>query len=174
MGESLPYVQFFCRMAISLIFALSCTSKLRQFAHFQLTIIKFHLMPLHLVRVAALLFVSSEGLIVILLAGGGPLVDVGFVLALCLLILFTTALGSVLVRRLKVACQCFGSSDKDVSSIDLWRNAGLLLCTTAGFITTVLSSSSTLTLVSYILLALMALVFVIVWVQLHEVVQLFQ
>ena len=100
----------------------------------------------------------------------------GFGLALLLLLLFSSALTSVITRSIHTSCNCFGTSEKEVTHTDLWRNAGFILCALGGCASLSWEGGAqeTLSLAAWAVTSLGALVFVIVWLQLQEIVSLFR
>lgn len=103
------YLQAFCRIFLGLIFLLSSVSKLRDMMGFRRTINNFQILPPQFNHFVAWLFMGSEIIVVILLVIGGPTLLYGFLLAASLLIVFSLALVSVLIRKLSTSCHCFGS-----------------------------------------------------------------
>ena len=170
------YMQAFCRVAIGLIFAISSISKVRDIVQFQQAIWGFHLLSRPLSNLAALLFLCGEFAVVLLVTIGGPLLLYGFALAILLLLIFCAALASVRIRKLQVACNCFGSSKKSVTSVDIWRNAGFLFCAGGGCETLIWTRGAQESLegIAWLFIALGAGVFVMFWIQLGEIVQLFR
>src|ERR1700737_4006721 len=126
------YILAFCRVTTGLVFAISSLSKARDIPTFKQAVLGFRLLPQHLSGPLAILFLCGEFTVVLLVTIGGSLLLSGFVLATLLLLIFCGALASVLARRLQTACNCFGSSEKNVSSADIWRNLGFILCASVG------------------------------------------
>jgi uncharacterized membrane protein YphA (DoxX/SURF4 family) len=92
------YILAFCRVVTGLAFAFSSLSKARDFPRFRQTIMHFGLLPERLSGLAALLVLGGEFVVVLFVAIGGPFLLAGFLLAALLLLVFCTALTSVLVR----------------------------------------------------------------------------
>ena len=166
----------FCRVVIGLVFAISSINKTRNIAQFQQTIARFDILPASLSRPLALSFIGSEFAVVVLIAVGGFFLLPGFTLAMFLLLVFCGALLSVLARRIKISCNCFGSNEKQVSSSDLWRNGGFLLCALGGCVLfmrmNILQGNTSLP--EWIFAGLGAIVFVSTWLHLEGIVQLFR
>jgi uncharacterized membrane protein YphA (DoxX/SURF4 family) len=173
---ALLYLLVFCRVAIGLVFLISTLGKARDLAGFQQTIRTFNLLPRRLSGPAALLFVCSEAIVVILIALGGVLLLPGFLLALGLLLLFCVALASVLARNIQTSCHCFGASKTPVSSLELWRNVGFILCALGGCLALLWAKDTapSLSLPEWFLPGLAAALFVLLWSQLGEIAQLFR
>lgn len=170
-----PYLLAFCRVVIVIVFAVSSVSKAVDIARFRQTIRTFHLLPERLSSGAAILFLVSEFAVAVLAALGGSLLLFGFALAVGLLLLFCLALVSVLVRGIRTSCHCFGQATKQVSHLDIWRNIGFIVCALVGYITLIWTKNSQepMDLVKWTLIGLAAGVFVMIWTQLAEIVQLF-
>lgn len=170
------YLLVFCRVATGLVFALSSFSKARDFAQFQQALVGFQVLSRSLSKFAALLFLGGEGAVVLLIIIGGPVLFPGFALAILLLLIFCAALVSVLIRRLPISCNCFGSNTMPITQIDIWRNVGFLLCAGGGCEALIWTHGvqESLAWMLWLLIALSAGVFVMIWIQLGEIVQLFR
>lgn len=112
-----------------LLFAVSAVSKATAFRSFKAAIRSFSLVRPAAATPLAFGVLASELLVVLLLMAGGVAAVIGFVLAICSLLVYTTAISLVLIRRQAVICNCFGPSDRAVSPWDVARNALLIgLC----------------------------------------------
>ncbi|GIK56288.1 MAG: hypothetical protein BroJett015_19510 [Chloroflexota bacterium] len=127
------YLLAFCRITIGLLFAASFGGKVRDRKGFAQTISRFGLLPQRWSYPLALLFLGAELLVVILIIWGGPLLAPAFGLAFLLLVIFTVALASVLIRNISTTCHCFGRSEKQVTYADVWRNIGFIGCSLLGW-----------------------------------------
>lgn len=170
------YLLAFCRIVVGLVFAVSSISKARDIAQFRQTVRSFQLLPQRLNGGAALLFLGGEFTVAIFVLIGGPLLLPGFSLAIGLLLLFSTALVAVLARSIRTSCDCFGSSARLVSRLDVWRNVGFILCALGGCLALIWVGDSplSLSLPEWILPGLAATLFVLVWSQVGEIVHLFR
>lgn len=170
------YLLAFCRVAVGLVFILSSLGKARNLAQFQQAILGFRLLPRQVSNFAAFLFLGGECAVVVFMVIGGSLLLSGFILAILLLLLFCAALASVLIRRIHTACNCFGSSQKPITLVEIWRNLGFLLCAGGGceVLLWTRGAQGSLEGIGWLLIALGAGVFVIIWIQLGEIVQLFR
>lgn len=170
------YVLTFCRVVTGLVFLVSGVSKSGHLPQFKQTIINFRILPNQLSGIAALLLLAGEFGVVLLMIAGGNFLLPGFVLAIALLIVFCGALASVLARSLRTSCNCFGPSEKPVTVSDLWRNLGFIGCALGGCVTQtwLRETDTTLSWLAWISISLGALVFVVIWVQLGEITQLFR
>jgi uncharacterized membrane protein YphA (DoxX/SURF4 family) len=170
------YMLAFCRVVIGLVFVVSSVSKALNIAQFRQTISNFHILPGRLSGVAAMLFLCGEFVVVVCVLIGGSLLAIGFSLAIFLLLLFCIALVSVLARGIHTTCNCFGPSAKQVSHVDVWRNVGFILCTLGGYgaLAWTKSTQGNPGLLEWGLTGLGAVVFVVIWIQLGEIVQLFR
>ena len=160
----------FCQVVVGCVFAVSSFAKIKDFSPYLTAVAAFRLVPTPFVRVSALFFLVCEILVVILLFIW-PII--AFSLAVILLLLFSVALTTVLLRGIQTTCNCFGSSSHSVSYTDLIRNIGLLLCAGGGAYLTVLTHTSTpLTFFEWGVTALFACTFAIIWTQIGEIVRL--
>lgn len=166
----------FCRIAIGLVFGISFLSKIINIPTFEQTITNFHILPEQLNRVAALLFLGGELAVSLLVAVGGLFLIPGFLLSIALLLLFCGALVSVLCRKIQTSCNCFGSTEKPVAVTDVWRNAGFIVCALigCGALVSPNNAEGHLGLADWGLLGLGAALFVALWLNLSEIVQIFQ
>ncbi len=170
------YMLAFCRIMIGLVFILSSISKVRDIAQFRQTIRSFHILPQWLSKVATVLFICGEVAVVLLILIGGPLLMLGFSLAISLLLVFCLALVSALVRRMHIFCNCFGASTKQISHFDVWRNAGLIIFALLGCaaLAGLNGGQGHLSLTEWGLIGLGGVTFVALWLHLADIVQLFQ
>ncbi|MEM8536022.1 MAG: MauE/DoxX family redox-associated membrane protein [Chloroflexota bacterium] len=168
------YVLVFCRIVIGLLFAISAINKLRDFGSFAQTITRFRILPGHLSTPAACIFVAAEVIITIMMVFGGVWLWPGFLFTILLLVAFSVALGSVLARNIQTSCNCFGNTDKPVSTADIWRNLGFTLCAIGGCVALSIAgtTASSLGLIEWAMMAASATVFVVVWMHLSDIVQL--
>jgi hypothetical protein len=168
------YLLAFCRIAIGLTFVISSGSKALSFGDFQQTLHRFRLLPATLILPVALLFLGGEILVVLFMIFGGWLLLPGFALAIVLLILFSSALLSVVIRGISTPCNCFGPSQRSVSRIDIWRNLGFLVCALGGYAGAVWSQKAIESLgnIEWVFAGLGAAVFVLIWTQLGELARL--
>jgi hypothetical protein len=172
----MAYVLTFCRVVSGLVFLISGVSKASHLPQFKQTIVTFRLLPNQLSGIAALLFLAGEFSVVLLMIVGGSFLLPGFILAITLLTVFSGALVSVLIRKLRTSCNCFGPSEKPVTVSDLWRNLGFIGCALFGCVTQtwLRETNTTVSWLAWIPISLGALVFVVIWVQVGEITQLFR
>jgi uncharacterized membrane protein YphA (DoxX/SURF4 family) len=170
------YILVFCRIFIGLVFGYSFLRKAMNIPAFEQTILEFHILPNNFSRITALLFLSGECAVTLLLMVGGPFLILGFILSIFLLLLFCSALVSLLHRNIRSSCNCFGPTQKPVSAIEVWRNIGFILCAIIGC--GVLAASNNgqghLGLIEWGLIGLGAAVCVVIWIQLGEIVYIFR
>lgn len=172
----LLYLLAFCRVAIALLFVASLAGKITNVALFEKTIAGFSILPPQASKPAAFLFLAGEAIVVVLVAAGGPLLGLGFLLAIVMLLVFSGALISVLWRKVRTSCNCFGATDQPVSPFDVWRNAGLIVCALGGLqaFVALRGEQGNLSIIEWGLIGLGAALFVAVWINLKEIVQLFR
>ncbi len=168
------YVAALCRIVIGLAFSWSFMGKIRQPQAFVQTIRSFRLLPVAGPPLAAALFLIAEGAIVGCMTLGAGWVGPGFALAGGLLLLFTGALMTVLVRRQATSCNCFGPSDQPVVPLDVVRNAGFLVWAGLGWVLDSLFPTPPLTAAGWLLAVVGAGLFVVGWLHLRELTQLFR
>lgn len=171
-----PYLLIFCRAALILVFAISFARKVVNIAQFQSTISNFHLLPSQMSKGAALAFLGGEGSVILCLVFGSAFLVSGFTLASLLLLIFSGALVTVLVRKIATSCNCFGSSEKQVSLTDIWRNILFLFCALGGLalLMQIGGAQTSIDFVAYLESAICATIFVVFLLQLHEIVRIFQ
>jgi hypothetical protein len=167
----MPYLLAFTRLTMTLVFLLSFVGKIRSWSTFKSVIVNFRLLPSVLAPAAATVFISSELAVVILLSLGGNLLIWGFILSALLLLAFTIALASVLIRKIRTSCNCFGPDNKLVSPFDLGRNAGFIICAVIGGSTS--NYSQDLAFVGWGLMCAAAATFVLVSLNLRDIVDIF-
>ena len=129
----LPYLLAFSRITLGLLFAYSFVTKAWDVAQFAGSIGRFDLLPRRWNKIAALLFLSWEAAVALLLLAGGRFLPLGFALATLLLALFTMAILSAVARKIETPCNCFGASAKPVSYYDAGRNFGFIGCSLLGW-----------------------------------------
>lgn len=120
------------RIAIAAIFAVSATGKALDVAGFRESVSEFRLLPTAWINPAVWTFLCLEFAVVIALIIGDGLLLPGFVLAACLLLIFSAALSLALLKGARTTCNCFGRTQERISPYDLARNAMLLVCSLAG------------------------------------------
>ncbi len=166
---SAVYVLMFCRITIILVFALSLGGKILDIVNFQEAIVDFRLLPTRWSKAAAWTFLGVESAIVLLMAIGGSVLLIGFLLAMALLTVFSAALVLVLQRDIRVTCNCFGRTERRISPYDVARNVLLILCGLVG-VWALVSPLQSLSEVEIILIGLMAVCFVVLVTNLADVV----
>ena len=176
----ISYGVAFCRLVIGLTFAFSFAGKVRDIQSFVQTIRRFKLLPGWLSRAAALAFLCGELAVVLAMIPHPPplshwergIVTVGFLLAALMLLVFCAALASVLIRKIRTSCNCFGASVKQVSPYDIVRNIGFITCALGGCGMQAGGqySLAVLGVLEWGLAGAAAAVFVAVWVQIGEIV----
>lgn len=166
------YLLAFCKITVGLLFLVSFFSKIQSFSLYVTTVSNFRLLPNSLNQLAAVLVLISELLIVLFLFKWQV---IAFCLASILLIIFSAAFASALVRNIQTTCNCFGTSQHPISQVDLLRNFGFLLCSCGGgWLATKSEVTVSLAPLHLGITGLIAFVFVLIWVQLSEIYRLFQ
>jgi hypothetical protein len=129
------YLNLACRLSILGVFLVATVTKTRSRAERQnvRTMVQAtRLLPQRLVRPVTAILLVSEAVVVVLLAT--PWYRVGFALAALLLVVFIAGTALMLNQGKRVACACFGSSNKPLSAIHLYRDSLLLLGALAGLL----------------------------------------
>jgi hypothetical protein len=167
---------------IGLTFAFSFAGKLRDIPSFVQTIRRFKLLPDWLSRAAALAFLCGEAIVVLAMIPHPnsasrwekEVVLGGFLLAALMLIVFCAALASVLIRKIQTSCNCFGTSEKQVSTYDIVRNMGFIVCTLSGCGVQIggQTSLTALGVLDWGLAGIAATVFISLWVNIGEIAAL--
>lgn len=170
----IPYLQAFFRLTIGLVFTLSFLGKMRDPYSFILAIERFRVIPHNLSRITAYIFLTGELMVIITMLLGGPFLFWGFLLAAVMLVIFCFALASTIVRKIQTSCNCFGISEKPVSIYDIVRNVGFILSASAGcgISTLAISKAPELSWLEWVMVSVMAGVFLLVWVQVGEIAAL--
>ena len=170
------YTLAFCRIVIGLVFGYSFLRKVVNIPAFEQTITQFRVLPQRFSRIAALLFLGGEFAVTFLLIAGGSFLSLGFFLSIFLLLLFCSALLSVLHRNIRTSCNCFGSTQKQVSAIEVLRNIGFLSCAVTGCAILAVSNNGQgqLGLFEWGLIGLGTAVCFVIWTQLSEIVHIFR
>ena len=171
----LSYVLAFCRVATGLVFAWSFVGKVQDISSFIQTINRFKILPKKFHQPAAVAFLASELVVLGTMILGGKLLLWGFLLAGLLLISFSIALVSVLIRKIQIPCNCFGSSQKPISSFDVFRNITLILLSLSAYGLLIANGESLMAMLGWSdwgLIGVAAFVFVMVLVQLREISQI--
>lgn len=163
-------IVMFCRITIAFLFIYSSGSKLLSLRDFAVTIGDFKLFPRRWSKPAAYIFVAGELITMILVVIGGVVLPIAFLLAMLLLIGFSIALASALWRKLDLNCNCFGRTERRISSHDLIRNLLLTLCSLTG-LWMASSATTNLSMGEIVLLALMSAVVLFIVIQLRDIVE---
>lgn len=156
-----------CRIAIVLAFALSAGGKALDMPSFQFAIKDFRLLPAHWAKAVAYCLVSLEAIVVLLMLNERA-VFLGFGLATGLLALFTTAVVMTIQRNMSITCNCFGRTERRVSTYDIGRNVILIGIAVAGAWLS-LTSSSSLASGELVLSGLLAVSVVVLAINLSDV-----
>ena len=170
---ALSYILVFCRVTIALTFLISSISKAFDLKHFRRTIDAFDILEYRYVNPTALFLLSGEVIIALCMILGGRLLLPGFFLAIVFLLLFCIAMASVLVRKLSLSCNCFGPNNKSITGFDIARNVGFILCALAAnfILFGAKQTQQSLSMLEWVTIGFSAAVFVILWIQLGDIVQ---
>jgi hypothetical protein len=170
------YILFFCRAIFAFVFSWSFLGKIHSPNAFVRSIQNFRLLPKSFTKPLAWLFMFGELVVVIAMIIGRDFLVWGFILGTLLLMIFSLALALVLASKIKTSCNCFGASEKLISPYDLVRNIGFISCGIVGvFLQSIANNDLALIdLLSKIFMSLVAIVFVLIFTQLEDIVSLFK
>jgi len=127
--NSSELLQFSINVAV-FIFMFSIIGKLANIKAFAHNIKEFRLLSPTLVWFATVIIITAEvATIVTLLLG---FFVFGMLLAISIMLLFTSAIVSVLVRDIETGCHCFGIRDDPISGYDLVRNLCIIIILVLG------------------------------------------
>lgn len=163
----------FFRAVILLVFGLSVAGKIVDMPAFQRAVRRFRILPDTWATWAAWAFLLAE-LACILLMIYSKGISWGFGLAFLLLVVFSVALLSVLLRGISTACNCFGDSGKAVTWCDPVRNLGFLSCAAGGWVAATGGQHGPVGILEITSMSLGAIVFVSVMTHLDEIVHIFR
>ncbi|TDE58166.1 hypothetical protein E1295_06025 [Nonomuraea mesophila] len=164
------YALLFFRLSLALVFVLAVVAKLRDLPAFTKATADLSGLPARAARPAATAVVLAEATAAVSIAAGGAALTWGLALAAGLLLLFSAQLTLALLRGRSVSCNCFGRSTQPISALDLLRNAGLIACACAALVLQLLTSHQSVVRTDALaLVAVMALLFVTVWLRLPDV-----
>lgn len=168
------YLVVSCRLILIVVFLFSAYSKLRDFSTFRTTIVRFNIVPEPSSHFVALSVLTAEILTIVLLSSDRSLLMWGFLLGGGLLTVFSIALYSTLVRKIKTSCNCFGSSEQVISKHDLWRNLGFIVCALLGLTlaSTTKALENSLNLVEWLFVSFITVSYVVLCMNLREISEL--
>lgn len=175
----------FCGFVVIIVFGMAFLGKARDRQALEQTVQAFSLLPLRWNRAAAWSLMIGEAMVVVLmllvLLGGlfqnfaflGALRMVGFGAGSALLVIYTGAILSALARHAPITCNCLGASQRRISSWDLVRNAGFVLCGVGGALLAADNRAyAQLHLQEWMLMALLAAIVVVVLINLSDLAEL--
>ena len=168
------YELLFCQLAIGILFAMSAFGKIKNPRAFSAAIADFQILPSGWVKLASKLFLIGEITVIIFIVVGGSLLTVGFLLSIVLLVVFSVALIIVLIRKVKISCNCFGRKEQPISTYDVVRNISFAVCSGLGLILIQTNTDiQSVSILDLILLGLMAVTLVSISVNLVDIAQVF-
>ncbi len=164
-------VALFCIFTIQVTFLISFSTKLFDVRKFVTAIEDFQIIPKRYALLSAVITLTLEGSIVILLIFEGFWRIAGIGIAAGLLMSFSAMIAWTLHRNLSVSCNCFGSSKTTLNRYDLIRNIGLFIISLLGIgLASVAPVMSISTLTAALPILWMAIGFVIVWINLNRLI----
>ncbi|PKO05311.1 MAG: hypothetical protein CVU41_11785 [Chloroflexi bacterium HGW-Chloroflexi-3] len=172
-----PFLLLFLRYVIGFVFIFSLYGKLKNIPSFIQTITNFRFFPQKFSKPLAYLFLTGEVSVVVSMLIGINLLFWGFLIASLMFLAFSIALTSVLVQNIRTSCNCFGPDEKDVSVGHVVRSLGFLICGVLGIVITTHIHQYTLLQPEFFLIVTtgsVSIAFVIVWMNVTEIIKLFQ
>jgi hypothetical protein len=163
------YLLALCSFILGLTFLLSFYRKATDFEEFEYSFEGFQILPNSLICPAAYLVLASELILIGFLALGGAFLIVAFPMALLMLLIFTLAMFSVVVRKIENPCSCFGATDNLISGYDVLRNIGFMLWAGIGW--HLIGEPQTLLVWEWLLISLIAAGFVVIWIRLRYILK---
>lgn len=174
-----------CAALLAVVFALSCSSKLRNAAarrEFIRSVRNWQLVPARLVRPIGVALIGAEGAAAVLLAAavvlaasgaGDGLQVVAFGGAAGLLFVLTGGLLAIVRSGRAVSCACFGATASPVGRVHVVRNLALLATAGVGLATAASGAGSSLPPAVALLCSGAGLVGALVLTRLDDLVGLF-
>lgn len=170
------YIRFFCRITVIFLFAFSFITKVFDINNYVNSIKRFNIIPSRFSKIAAVIFTLLECSIVLLLISDVDFQLIGFGIAFVVLLTFTFAIGSALMRGMRISCNCFGSSETRISSYDIFRNILFIILTLIGAVLLIdgRNTLENIVLVEAIIVSFWAIAFIMISTHLSNVSSLFQ
>jgi len=166
----LYYLLVLSRTILIVTFVFALASKLLDISKFERTISEFQFISHKFTKISAYLVLIIEALTIFLLVNNKPFLIWGFSLAILMLIIFSIILRSTLKRNLQVPCDCFGSTKKNISIYEIWRNISLILLGVLGILTGLpLQSIPNLSLIEQGFFSLVAIAIAFILVNFQEI-----
>ena len=142
MSDVTSYLTVGCQAVIAVTFGTSTAAKVTgraAYADFQHWLSASAGVPSRLAAPVAVVAVAAEAATAVAMVIP-PLVRAGFVAAMVLLIAFTASVRSMIRRRVKVPCRCFGAGRHPPGAAHLSRNLTLLVVAAGGLVTAIASA----------------------------------
>jgi hypothetical protein len=170
----ISYAACFFRVVIGLVFGISVVGKCKDVGSFKRTITKFRVFPAKYTNGLTLLILLGETSTVIAMILGGNYLFWGFLLAIALFLSFSIALALVLIKGIDTSCNCFGPHNKKITHLHVIRSAGLMASALIGWLLNSLwhSQLHPIDILGWLLIGAVAGTFLLIWIQLDDVVQL--
>ncbi|MDQ3288588.1 MAG: hypothetical protein M3Q42_10095 [Pseudomonadota bacterium] len=122
-----------CRWFVAVVLLAAAVAKIADLTGFAASLSNGFSVPDVLSRPLAVGIVGAESVAAAGLAAGGESARWAAVVALLLLVVFSLAIGTVLLMKRRVSCRCFGASTQTLSTVDLGRNA-IYIAAAAGYL----------------------------------------
>ena len=158
----------FFRISVGLVFLFSFVGKVQDIRTFIRTISTFRLFPQSFSQPLAYMILLGAMLL------GGKFLFWGFLIASKMLLAFTIAIASALARKIKTACNCFGTGDNEISNGHVIRNIGFLFCGLPGLaITAKLNLYGQYDFFTVLIIGIAAIIFIAIWTNISDILKLF-
>jgi hypothetical protein len=170
----MSYLLTFFRFVIGFVFVIAWVGKVRDIPAFVQAIDQFRFFPPRFSKPLAVLYLLGEfGTIVAMLIGGGFL-KWGFLLATLMFLSFSIALTSVILRKIKTSCNCFGPDQKDIGFGHVLRSLGFMLCGVGGGLMLSFHHGplEPVGVLYQVFIGIFSVAFVIVWMNIEDILQL--
>lgn len=134
LNEVTPFILAFCRITVGITFLISFVGKVGNIHLFYKTILNIDVLPGKTAKPIAFVVLGLELFVFCSMLLGNGVLDYGFLIAILMLIAFTSALISVLKRKIYMPCNCFGTGNKPIAPYDVARNIIIIICSSTGFL----------------------------------------
>lgn len=168
------YLLTFFRFVIGFVFAISLVGKVRDIPSFIQAITNFKFFPQSFSKPLAYLFLLGEFGTVAAMLMGKEFLLLGFLAATLMFASFSIALSSVILRKIKTSCNCFGPDNKGINFGHVIRSFGFMTCGIGGLFISYFQSTSlgSIGLLDRILIGIFAIIFVFTWMQIGDILHL--
>jgi uncharacterized membrane protein YphA (DoxX/SURF4 family) len=120
------------RLYLGVIFLSSAIGKLRNYDSFIEELAAYRLIPSQCILLSGMLIILVEALVGVAMFSG-VLVEVGLLVSVLMLFVFTSAVGIKVIRKSRIKCGCFGimGGDRELGWDTVVRNVYLIIIAAA-------------------------------------------